>query len=324
MRNNILAQSLQKSLDASKAPTEAVPPSPAPGADGPKSLRSMADVLSSVSAQAPQEIDPSEIADSEVADRFDVQDGLADLIESIRSSGQQLPAMLRHRRGPGPRYEVVYGRRRIAACRALGIKVSAYIKEMTLDEALMSQALENSARLERSFIEQAVFAAKLDRAGFSAERICQALAIDTSTLSRLRTVVRDVPEQLIMRIGAAQGIGRRPWMELRDLIKGTSAATVQNVIAAVPESGSAAERLDAVINALSSAKIKEASKGHRASTARERTVVAGSVSYQTASGNLVLRADRKQDQAFLRYVETQLSRLYSDWEKNANALILKD
>jgi len=313
MRNNILAQSLQKSLDSSKAPSATAAPSPAPRTEGPKSLRSMADVLSSVSAQAPQDVDPAEIADSEVADRFDVQEGLSDLIESIRASGQQLPVMLRHRRGAGPRYEVVYGRRRIAACRALGIKVAAYIREMTLDEALMSQALENSARLERSFIEQAVFAAKLEDAGFTAERICQALAIDSSTLSRLRTVVRDIPGQLIQRIGAAQGIGRRPWMELRDLIKGASAAVVTKAVSLVPENGTAAERLEAVISALSSGNVTDEPKSPRQRTLRHRTVVAGSVSYQLATGNLVLRADRKQDRAFLQYVETQLEKLYSEW-----------
>lgn len=313
MRNNILAQSLQKSLDGSKSAPVTDTTSPGPSVDGPKSLRSMADVLSSVSAQAPQEIDPAEIADSEVADRFDVQDGLSDLVESIRVSGQQLPVMLRHRRGAGPRYEVVYGRRRIAACRALGIKVMAYIKDMTLDEALMSQALENSARLERSFIEQAVFAAKLEGAGFTAERICQALAIDTSTLSRLRTVVRDIPEQIIRRIGAAQGVGRRPWMELRDLIKGATDKTVQNVIAIVPENGSAAERLEAVISALSSGSVNVEPKAQRTRSTPQRTIVSGSVSYHATSGNLVLRADRKQDRAFLQYVEAQLARLYSDW-----------
>lgn len=328
MRNNILAQSLQKSLDGSKNASPAEAPSPASGIGGPKSLRSMADVLSSVSAQAPQEIDTSEIADSEVADRFDVQDGLNDLVDSIRASGQQLPVMLRHRRGAGPRYEVVYGRRRIAACRALGIKVAAYIKDMTLDEALMSQALENSARLERSFIEQAVFAAKLEDAGFTAGRICQALAIDASTLSRLRTVVRDIPEQIIRRIGAAQGVGRRPWMELRDLIKGATEKTVQNVIGIVPEHGSAAERLEAVVSALSSGSIKDEPKVSRMRSLPQRTIVAGSVSYQVATGNLVLRADRKQDRAFLQYVEAQLSRLYSDWssehENTSNTLIYKD
>lgn len=313
MRNNILAQSLQKSLDGSKTQSGTAAPSSTTNTDGPKSLRSMADVLSSVSAQAPQDVDPAEIADSEVADRFDVQDGLSDLIESIRASGQQLPVMLRHRRGSGPRYEVVYGRRRLAACRALGIKVAAYIREMSLDEALMSQALENSARLERSFIEQAVFAAKLEDAGFTVERICQALAIDSSTLSRLRTVVRDIPGQLIQRIGAAPGIGRRPWMELRDLIKGSSETVVKKTVALVPEKGTAAERLEAVINALSSGSVTDEPKAPRPRALPQRTVVAGSVSYQIATGNLVLRADRKQDRAFLQYVEAKLGKLYSDW-----------
>jgi ParB family chromosome partitioning protein len=316
MRNSILAQSLQKSLDNNKAQSGIAPPSPSASTDGPKSLRSMADVLASVSAQAPQDVDPVDIADSEVADRFDVQEGLADLIESIRASGQQLPVMLRHRRGAGPRYEVVYGRRRIAACRALGMKVAAYIREMSLDEALMSQALENSARLERSFIEQAVFATRLQDAGFTVERICQALAIDASNLSRLRTVVRDVPEQLIQRIGAAQGVGRRPWMELRDLIKGASATTITKAVSLVPEDGTAAEKLEAVINALSSNIVTDKPKPTRQRASPQRTFVAGSVSYHLATGNLVLKADRQQDRAFLQYVETQLAKLYSDWSSN--------
>lgn len=316
MRNNILAQSLQKTLEAAKGPVDnnAIAPSRTP--DAPKSLRSMADVLSDVSAQSPQAIDVAEIADSEVADRFDVQEGLTDLIESIRESGQQLPVMLRHRRGAGPRYEVVYGRRRIAACRALGIRVQAYIREMSLDEALMSQALENSARLERSFIEQAVFAAKLENAGFTTERICQALAIDASTLSRLRSIVRDVPDQLIHRIGAAQGIGRRPWMELRDLIKGTSEKTVQRIIELLPDAETAAERLERAIKLLSSGNLEQDAKSASLRAAPESTRVAGSVSYRATSVNLILRADRKQDRAFLQYVETRLAELYDDWSRS--------
>lgn len=315
MRNSILAQSLQKDLDKSKTPPDPEPSAPSPGVEGPKSLRSMADVLSSVSAQAPQEVDVAEIADSEVADRFDVQDGLSDLVESIRTSGQQLPVMLRHRRGPGPRYEVVYGRRRIAACRLLGLKVNAYIKDMSLEEALMSQALENSARLERSFIEQAVFAAKLDAAGFTTERICQALAIDGSTLSRLRSIVRDVPEVVIFRIGAAQGVGRRPWMELRELIKGADQGTIEQLVGLIPQQGSSAEKLDAAIKALSSSVIEREIKAKRPRPAPDRTQIAGSVSYRAGSGNLVLKADRKQDRGFLEYVEARLADLYDDWSK---------
>lgn len=316
MRNNILAQSLQKSLDKSAAASTAETEAPSPIVDGPKSLRSMADVLSSVAAQAPQEIDVAEIADSEVADRFDVQDGLSDLIESIRSSGQQFPVLLRHRRGAGPRYEVVYGRRRIAACRALGLRVNAYVKEMSLEEALMSQALENSARLERSFIEQAVFAEKLETAGFSTERICQALAIDSSTLSRLRAVVRDVPKAVIFRIGAAQGVGRRPWMELRELLKDAGQDAIAQLVNLIPEQASAAEKLESAIKALSSPVLSGEVVSTRPRATQDKTSVAGSISYRASNGSLVLKADRKQDRAFLEYVEARLAELYDDWSKD--------
>lgn len=316
MRNNILAQSLQKSLDKSAAASTPETEVLSPIVDGPKSLRSMADVLSSVAAQAPQEIDVAEIADSEVADRFDVQDGLSDLIESIRSSGQQFPVLLRHRRGAGPRYEVVYGRRRIAACRALGLRVTAYVKEMSLEEALMSQALENSARLERSFIEQAVFAEKLETAGFSTERICQALAIDSSTLSRLRAVVRDVPKAVIFRIGAAQGVGRRPWMELRELIKDAGQDAIAQLVSLIPEQASAAEKLESAIKALSSPVLSGEVVPTRPRATKDKTSVAGSISYRASNGSLVLKADRKQDRAFLEYVEARLAELYDDWSKD--------
>ena len=197
MKRDLLAKSL-----AQMGSKPAAPATPAPQQEtaAPRSIKSMSDVLSQVSAQSAQEVDVAEIADSEIADRFDVADGLEDLIASIRTSGQQLPALLRYRRGAGPRYEVVYGRRRIAACRALGIKVKAYIKEMDQREALVSQALENSARLERSFIEQAIFATKLEEQGFSRSDIGEVLAVDKGTLSKLIGVARDVPDTIIYKI----------------------------------------------------------------------------------------------------------------------------
>ena len=247
MKRDLLAKSLaqmgSKPLIAAEAGSKVDESSP-------RSLKSMSDVLSQVSAQAAQDVDVNEIGDSEIADRFDVSEGLDDLIESIRTSGQQLPALLRYRRGPGPRYEVVYGRRRIAACRVLGIKVKAYIKEMDHREALVSQALENSARLERSFIEQAIFATKLEDQGFTRAEIGDVLAVDKGTLSKLIGVARDVPDAVIYKIGAAHEAGRRPWLELRRLVKTENAPSDSSVLLLVPEEGTAAEKLSAVIDAL--------------------------------------------------------------------------
>jgi ParB family transcriptional regulator, chromosome partitioning protein len=318
MKRDLLAKSLaqmgSKPLVAAEAGSKVDESSP-------RSLKSMSDVLSQVSAQAAQDVDVNEIGDSEIADRFDVSEGLDDLIESIRTSGQQLPALLRYRRGPGPRYEVVYGRRRIAACRVLGIKVKAYVKEMDHREALVSQALENSARLERSFIEQAIFATKLEDQGFTRAEIGDVLAVDKGTLSKLIGVARDVPDAVIYKIGAAHEAGRRPWLELRRLVKTEKAPSDSSVLLLVPEEGTAAEKLNAVIDALQKAAdaqqnaAESAAKGP--SPAPLNKMPATSVAFRSRGQRLLIEVSDKKERGFISFVETQLERLYNEWKKKS-------
>ncbi|PZQ48739.1 MAG: plasmid partitioning protein RepB [Rhodovulum sulfidophilum] len=327
MRNSILAKSLQQSLDRGKVRESASDdklPTPPPAT--PSSLRTMSDILSNAAEQAPIEVDASEIAESEIADRFDVQEGLAELISSISTSGQRLPVLLRHRRGDGPRYEVVYGRRRIAACRSLGRKVVAYVRDMSLNDALMSQALENSARLERSFIEQAVFASKLEDAGFQGEQICEALAIDPTTLSRLRTVVRDIPADVVYKIGAAPGVGRRPWLELRELVVKAGSEVAGSLHSQIPEDGTPARKLDVLIKLLSAPehRVRPAPKSTSDKSGLPRPIAIGSVSSRAGTGNLVLKAGKKQDRAFLVYLEARLEALYAEWAEQSVSDKLSD
>lgn len=317
MKRDLLARSLAQ---MGTKPTE-VSPAVAKAdeqANAPRSLKSMSDVLSQVSAQSAQEVDIHDIADSEIADRFDVTEGLDDLVESIRTSGQQLPALLRYRRGAGPRYEVVYGRRRIAACRVLGIKVKAYIKEMDHREALVSQALENSARLERSFIEQAIFAIKLEEQGFTRAEIGDVLAVDKGTLSKLIGVARDVPDAVIYKIGAAHDAGRRPWLELRRLIKEGDTLSESAISAMVPETGAASERLGALLLALR--KVQDAQQ--RAANAASATpppallnsVKDTPVAFKAKGQRLLIEVSDKEARGFITYVEEKLAYLYDEWK----------
>lgn len=309
MKRELLAKSLSQ--------MESKPPK---GDDGsvsatPSSLRNMADVLSQVSSHAPQEIDVSDIADSAIADRFDVSEGLEELIESIRTSGQRLPALLRYRRGAGPRYEVVYGRRRIAACRALGIKVLAYIKEMDEREALVSQALENSARLERSFIEQAIFATRLADEGFERSEICEVLAVDKGTLSKLIGVARDVPEQVIFKIGAAHDAGRRPWLELRRLVKLEGAPSDSDLVGLVPETGNPTEKLASLIAQLQRIELAQKSVQQRSKPQTDQQIQGAQVSFRTSSNRLLIEAKSKSDHEFIAFLEGRLFDLYQEWAK---------
>ncbi len=284
-------------------------------ATAPRSLKNMSDVLSKVSAQAAQEIDVSEIADSAVADRFDVSEGLEDLIESIRTSGQQLPALLRYRRGPGPRYEVVYGRRRIAACRALGFKVKAYIKEMDEREALVSQALENSARLERSFIEQAIFAVRLEEQGFERSEICEVLAVDKGTLSKLIGVARDIPDPVIFKIGAAHDAGRRPWLELRRLLKLDHAPKTKEILKLVPDDGNPAEKLTSLISTLQRADTAKTARSNASAQSSDSKIDGTNVSFKATNTRLLIEAKKTDERDFITYLEGRLSELYLEWMK---------
>ena len=300
MKRDLLAKSLAQMSAKPAEPPEAAP----------RSLRSMSEVLSQVSAQAAQEIDVSEIADSEIADRFDVTEGLEELIESIRTSGQQLPALLRYRRGPGPRYEVVYGRRRIAACRVLGLKVKAYVKEMDQREALVSQALENSARLERSFIEQAIFATKLEDQGFTRAEIGDVLAVDKGTLSKLIGVARDVPADVIYQIGAAHDAGRRPWLELRRLVKLEAAPAGAALVALVPDEGSAAERLNHLVGRLQKIETR------KLVPPPARLTESGPVAAKARGQRLLIQVADKDSRGFLTYLEGRIAELYDTWKRS--------
>lgn len=96
-----------------------------------------------------RDVDPALIVSSTLSVRMDGPDPtLPDLIESISTHGQIVPALLRpHRSADGDRrFEIVYGRRRLAAVRALGMPLRAFIQDLGDSEALIAQGIENSHR----------------------------------------------------------------------------------------------------------------------------------------------------------------------------------
>lgn len=351
MRNNFLAQSLAQhtASQVEPKPPVAAPENTGPG--GPKALRSMANAIENLTSNAPQDLDPNQIADSQIEDRIDTLDGLDSLIESIRTSGQKLPILVRHRKAStGPIYEVVYGRRRLAASRALGIKVKAFIREMDQTEALMSQALENSARLDRSFIEQALFAHRLADAGLTADQIIEGLAINPTLYKRLLGVSKALHSDLIVAIGAAHEAGRRPWLELKDLIKANADLSHAQILAMVDTTLPSYERLTQLIAALKDHEAQSRALALSAllsappepelsvkeiSTPREElepvlipsattepqcrgtTITVGSITFAAGHKRVILSAGQKQDRAFLDYLGERLEDLYAEWAKGA-------
>ena len=171
-----------------------------------------------------QEIDTSLVLPWGPRDRLGVEltavnseeasSSLQDLIESIASSGQQVPVLLRPSKEKDGHFEVVYGRRRILACRHLGQPVKALIRTLDDTEALMAKGLENASRTELSYYERARFAQAIVEQGYSRAEVCQALAVSKNTLSQLERITRLVPTSVGDGIGAVPSAGRPKWMAL--------------------------------------------------------------------------------------------------------------
>lgn len=141
-------------------------------------------------------------------------ESIQDLASSIAEAGQQVPVLLRPSKERDGHFEVIYGQRRILACRQLGIPVRALIRTLDDTDALMAKGLENAGRAELSYYERVRFAQAILEQGYSRAEVCQALAISKNTLSQLERINRLVPCAVGEAIGAAPGAGRPKWTSL--------------------------------------------------------------------------------------------------------------
>lgn len=176
-----------------------------------------------------QELDPSKIDPSPFPDRLPDDDGIdfTSFKNSIASEGQKVPIQVRkHPSAPG-RHQIVYGHRRWLAARELGTAVRAIEVEISDADLVVAQGIENASRQDLSWIERALFAWRMDAAGIKARDIYAALSIDDAELSKMRTVYRAVPIDLIESIGRAPKIGRPRWLDFAKVFAGTSDAATR-------------------------------------------------------------------------------------------------
>ena len=125
------------------------------------------------------EIDPQSIVPSFIRDRlaeFPTND-VSDLEVSIAESGQQVPILVRPSPQIDGQYQVAYGHRRVEACRRLGRPVKAIVRRLTDQELVTAQGKENLEREDLSFIERAIFAARLEDRGFDRSVLMAALGV---------------------------------------------------------------------------------------------------------------------------------------------------
>lgn len=202
--------------------SQAPPAEPPPRRHGAPALETLGSSLRDMSESGIQELDPSVIMDSGVQDRIELDAvEISRLSESIRTHGQQVPILVRPHPDSMNRFIIVYGRRRLAAIRKIGTgaRVKAIVRHLAEDAAILAQGQENNLRVDPSYIEKALFVRELKSAGYDSQVIQDALGIDRTAISKMSTVVDNVPLDVILHIGAAPDIGRRLWTELAQIAR---------------------------------------------------------------------------------------------------------
>jgi len=157
-RKNLL-QDLMGAPETKSA--EPARPRPTKGAIGAVS-KSIADLKS----RSITEIDPARILSGGLTDRLECEEAADEALQaSIRDHGQQVPVLVRPHPEQADHYQIVYGRRRVAALRELRMPVKALIRDLDDKALIIAQGQENTARKDLSFIEGHVrgFAYRQDR-----------------------------------------------------------------------------------------------------------------------------------------------------------------
>lgn len=256
-------------------------------------------------------LNPSQIEGSTVADRIpvEVDPGFDQLMASIAENGQQVPILVRpHPRDAG-RFQIAYGRRRLRAAAKLGREVKAIVRELSDAELIVAQGRENLDREDLSFIEKALFAKRLEDAGYDRHTIIAALSTDKADLSRYITIARRIPEPIIHRIGPAPKSGRARWLGLADRLEDGKTRSAVDALLDEPRLNSvdSDERFQAVWQVLDQAGNRPASTSQRV----ELRIPGGRRLGQATFGEKEVRlaVDAKSAAAFADFMKSELPEL---------------
>ena len=262
------------------------------------------------------ELDPVLIDGSFISDRLGIDPTeLVDLVSQIREHGQQVPILVRPHPKADGRYQVAYGHRRLAAVKELGIKVRAVIRELSDDQLVVSQGQENNARTNLSYIERALFASRLEDRSFDRDIIMAALNVDKAALSKMISVVRQIPIELIEAIGAAPQIGRRRWMELAERLA-KEKIELQGLLTSLSADNSSDQRFQDVVDTLTAMTraVKETPKPDLWSS-KDRSV---RVTVKSSAKKAVVTYEAEDGPSFATFVTRRLDDLYEAFRKSAS------
>ncbi|MEY9625085.1 plasmid partitioning protein RepB [Sinorhizobium fredii] len=262
------------------------------------------------------EIDPSEILESAIPDRFASaydEGSLAELMQSMREHGQSTPGLVRLVQGAAKPFQIVFGRRRLAAAKLLGIKFKAITRDLSDEEAIVLQGEENSNRDDLSFIERCFFAHSQETAGYAREVICKSLSTGKSHVSEMIRLASALPREIILEIGPAPEVGRRRWIDFearwsahKEPLEAAQVILSRDTV----RSAASQARFTAVFEALSAEHSAEtpAAGGDQLIS---RGLVLGQVSHGKSGSKLAF--NKAVSSEFVNYVAAQIESLHDQF-----------
>jgi ParB family transcriptional regulator, chromosome partitioning protein len=268
------------------------------------------------------EVDATLIDRSPLSDRLreDADTSFELLKQSIAQRGQEVPVLLRPHPSMSGRYQSAYGHRRIRAAKELGILVKAIIRDLSDENLVIAQGLENAPREDLSFIERAIFAMHIEDAGHSRSVIQDALSVDRAEASKLLAVARAIPSEIAQAIGKAPKVGRGRWQALAELFK--DGAAEKRVHAAIAELRFRDSPSDARFLAVFAAAERKEQSRTAASREHRRAILSASGQKigQARLGDreLKLTVDKAAPSAFVDFLIEQIPALFDAFSQAEN------
>jgi ParB family chromosome partitioning protein len=259
------------------------------------------------------ELDPDLVDASFIRDRLtdtplEVDD---ELVQSIAENGQEVPILVRRHPLDENRYQIAYGHRRLQAAKLLARKVQAIVRKLDDTDVVIAQGIENSARRNLSYIERAVFAFNLESKGFDRPVIMKALSTDKTELSKLITVAKVIPADIVNAIGAAPGTGRRKWIALAQDWDPATASRLRKLLGSRSFAGQESDRrFELVIAELASKQEKPETSEYDWKPKGGRQIK-GRIKSSGSSFTIALKTGDAPE--FGEYISRRLDELYDDY-----------
>ncbi len=319
-------------LDGLMGPGDDDPPAPKPKTDPdarvnvskPRysggAIGAVSQSIAGLKSKSVIDIDPHKIEQAGLEDRLEYDDAShAQLVESLRDYGQQVPVLVRPHPEKPDTYQVVYGRRRVLALRDLGIPAKAMVKELDDRALIVAQGQENSARKDLTFIEKARFALRMQQDGFKRKVICDALSVDKTAISKMLSIVEKIDPAIIRAIGPADGVGRDRWATFASRLEQSdrSASDIANAILDTAEVAPGVERFDLALRAIGQDQAMKTKVKPPAPKPEMITSVGGRdpiAKVTRKPDTLTLSIDRSTSGGFDDWLVANLRSLHAEWE----------